>query len=100
MLRLELVLRLLYKHDFMKIYSAKSYFQRLLLFIIVISVLFSCVKDKEFPSVENIIKGGKWTIQIGSTAEEVYYQLQILGPEKKFNFQESRYFSYNVLALC
>lgn len=55
--------------------------------LIILSVLFftSCTNDDSFPKIENITKGTKWNLRIGSTPEEVYKQLQELGIEKNFD---------------
>jgi hypothetical protein len=45
---------------------------------------FSCIKDDNAAKVENITKGSKWNIRIGSSYSEVYSQLQQLGNEKQF----------------
>lgn len=45
----------------------------------------SCVNDDTFPKTENITKGTKWTLQIGSNPTEVYSQLQELGLQKNFS---------------
>lgn len=55
----------------------------LLLFTVLFSL--SCVNDDDFPQIENITKGGKWTLKIGSTYSQVYEQLQELNVERKFN---------------
>ncbi len=48
-------------------------------------IVFSCLDDDEFPKIENITKGEKWTLKIGSTPIEVYQQLQALDEEKDFH---------------
>ena len=55
------------------------------LFLIVSASLFliSCSIGDDFPRIENIRKGNKWTLRIGSTPAEVYAQLQELNKEKK-----------------
>lgn len=58
-------------------------FAFLLLFPMLL--IAGCIKDDSFPQVENITKGEKWTIKIGSTSEEVFSQLQSLNEEKNFN---------------
>ena len=55
----------------------------LLLFIALLA--FSCMNEDDFPQIETITKGKKWTIKIGSTHHEVYQQLQELNIEKQFN---------------
>lgn len=45
----------------------------------------SCTNDDTFPKTENITKGKKWNLQIGSTPAEIYSQLQELGIEKDFD---------------
>lgn len=47
-------------------------------------LLFSCSNDDAFPKVENITKGQKWTLKIGSSPSDVYQQLQELSAEKHF----------------
>lgn len=59
--------------------------KKLSLLIPVMLFLASCMKDNSFPRIENITKGSKWTLKIGSSPEEVYGQLQLLGKEKNFN---------------
>ena len=59
--------------------------KKLLLFVVPALFLFSsCIHNDMFPQVENTTGGEKWTLRIGSSPEEVYYQLQELGPEKEF----------------
>lgn len=55
------------------------------LFFIVSASLFliSCNMGDDLPRIENIRKGNKWTLRIGSTPAEVYTQLQELNKEKK-----------------
>jgi hypothetical protein len=55
--------------------------------VLVLSALFfvSCVNDDSFPKTENITKGTKWNLRIGSSPMEVYKQLQDLGIEKNFD---------------
>lgn len=55
----------------------------LLLFTGILS--FSCMNDDDFPQIENITKGKKWTLEIGTSPSEVYKQLQELSEEKKIN---------------
>uniref|UniRef100_UPI0040486773 hypothetical protein n=1 Tax=Mariniflexile sp. TaxID=1979402 RepID=UPI0040486773 len=55
----------------------------LLLFIALFT--FSCMNEDDFPQIENITKGEKWTLKIGSTYSQVYEQLQELNVERKFN---------------
>ncbi|WP_447641236.1 MULTISPECIES: hypothetical protein [Chitinophagaceae] len=57
--------------------------KRTLFLIATTLFLFSCVKNANFPKEENITKGSKWNIQIGSTPETVYTQLQQLDKDKK-----------------
>ena len=59
--------------------------KRVILFIFPVLFLFSCEQEDNFPKVENITSGVKWTLQIGSTPAEVYSQLTNLGIEKKFD---------------
>ncbi|MFD2788803.1 hypothetical protein [Arenibacter sp. H213] len=47
--------------------------------------LFSCIKDDSFPQIENITKGKKWTLEIGSSPLEVYKQLQKISVEKNIH---------------
>ena len=58
------------------------------LFIILFSS--SCTND-DSTQIENITKGEKWTLKIGSTTSEVYNQLQELSVEKNFNTVELIY---------
>ena len=44
--------------------------------ILLTLALFSCLQDDDLPTVENITRGSKWGIQIGSTHAEVFSQLQ------------------------
>lgn len=55
------------------------------LFFTSLLFLSSCLNDDDFPRIENITKGKKWTIKIGSNASQVYEQLQELNLEKQFN---------------
>lgn len=57
------------------------------LILITVAMLFaiSCEIDDAYPQIENITRGGKWTLQIGSSPIEVYSQLQELGLEKNFD---------------
>jgi hypothetical protein len=57
------------------------------LFTLVLPLLWgvSCNKNNDFPRVETITKGSKWTLKIGSTPEEVYEQLQVLHKEDGFD---------------
>jgi hypothetical protein len=48
-----------------------------------ILVLFSCTQE-QFPKVENITTGSKWTLQIGSSPTVVFEQLQELSKDKNF----------------
>ena len=57
-----------------------------IIFLILPVLLFvSCEKDDAFPGVENITKGQKWTLEIGSPPNDVYGQLQRLGSDKNFD---------------
>lgn len=47
--------------------------------------LVSCFDQKETLGVTDIVKGQQWNLKIGSSPEEVYYQLQELGEEKGFD---------------
>lgn len=46
-------------------------------------LLSSCNLNSDFSRIENIKKGSKWTLKIGSTPAEVYSQLQELNKKKK-----------------
>src|SRR5665647_38286 len=59
--------------------------KRIILLIFPVLFLFSCVREDNFPQIENITSGKKWTLQIGSSPVEVYSQLHKLGMEKKFD---------------
>lgn len=59
--------------------------KRIILLIFPVLFLFSCELEDNFPQIENITNGGKWTLQIGSSPIEVYSQLHQLGIEKKFD---------------
>lgn len=59
--------------------------KRIILLILPVLFLFSCERGDNFPQIENITSGGKWTLQIGSSPIEVYSQLLNLGTEKKFD---------------
>lgn len=59
--------------------------KKILPIVLPVVLLFSCLEGDDLPRVEDITKGGKWTLRIGSPAEEVYAQLQALGLEKEFN---------------
>lgn len=56
-----------------------------IILIFAVLFLFSCELGNNYPQIENITNGGKWTLQIGSPPEEVYSQLHKLGAEKKFD---------------
>lgn len=56
-----------------------------ILFLMTIAMLFSCSNDDNFPQIENIENGKKWTLEIGSSLIDVYAQLQELSLEKNFN---------------
>lgn len=57
-----------------------------IIFLILPVLLFvSCEKDDFLPGVENITKGQKWTLEIGSSPNDVYGQLQSLGLDKNFD---------------
>ena len=45
----------------------------------------SCLKNNDSSHTENITKGSKWTLTIGSSPADVYSQLQALGQEKSFS---------------
>lgn len=52
--------------------------------VIGVALLFSsCLKDKNDTKTETITEGGKWGIQIGSTAAEAYLALQQFDAEKE-----------------
>ncbi len=55
------------------------------LLLVIIGLFSACENDEEFPKIENITKGEKWTLKIGSTPTEVYQQLQALDEEKNFH---------------
>lgn len=55
------------------------------LFFTILFFLFSCSNDNTFPQIENISKGEKWTLEIGSSTSQVYEQLQEMNIEKEFN---------------
>ena len=57
----------------------------LLLLSLITFCLLSCLKDNSSVHNENITKGSKWTLTIGSSPAEVYSQLQTLGLEKNFS---------------
>lgn len=59
--------------------------KRIILLIFPVLFLFSCELENNYPQIENITNGGKWTLQIGSSPIEVYSQLHQLGIEKKFD---------------
>ncbi len=59
--------------------------QRVVFLVFTVLFLSSCEQENNFPRIENITSGEKWTLQIGSSPEEVYSQLFILGTEKKFD---------------
>lgn len=59
--------------------------KKIVLILFTALVSLSCMNDDNFPKTENITKGQKWTIKIGSTHAEVYQQLQELNIEKQFN---------------
>lgn len=55
--------------------------------LLIVGILFlaSCMKDNDFPRIENITKGNKWNLEIGSSQEKIYSRLQQLGKEKNFD---------------
>jgi len=55
-----------------------------IILLLIPVLLLSCKKDDGSPKVENITKGSKWNLKIGSSYAQVYTQLQQLGTEKKF----------------
>ncbi|MET3981809.1 hypothetical protein ABIB62_004425 [Mucilaginibacter sp. UYP25] len=57
-----------------------------IILILLSIVLLSCKKDDNFPRTEIISSGSKWNIQIGSSASDVYKQIQQLGTEKHFSY--------------
>jgi len=59
--------------------------KKLILLIALILFLYSCNTDDDFPNIETITSGTKWTLKIGSSPLEVYGQLQELGLEKNFD---------------
>jgi hypothetical protein len=59
--------------------------KRVSLLVFTVLFFFSCEQEGNFPKIENITSGVKWTLQIGSTPSEVYSQLNKLGIEKKFD---------------
>lgn len=59
--------------------------KKISLLLLLALFLFSCKKDDQFPSVETITHGHKWSLQIGSPPSEVYEQLRELGQEKGFS---------------
>lgn len=58
---------------------------KLLFFIPILLLLFSCKKENNVSRTETITNGSKWGLQIGSSASAVYAQLQQLGIEKGFS---------------
>lgn len=64
--------------------------KKILIFIGLLGFI-SCLKDPNdgvIRETEIITDGKKWTLQIGSTYEEVFAQLQTLGNEKNFSSVE------------
>lgn len=59
--------------------------KKIALLFLPILLFISCTNDESFPKIENITKGTKWTLRIGSDPAEVYSQLQELGLQKEFN---------------
>lgn len=59
--------------------------RKIILLILPLLLLLSCENVDSFPKTENITRGTKWTLQIGSTHTEVYSQLQELGVDKNFD---------------
>lgn len=57
----------------------------LLLLSVIAFCFFSCMKDNDPFHTENITKGSKWTLTIGSSPAQVYSQLQTLGLERNFS---------------
>lgn len=53
--------------------------------ILLMCLFSSCLKSENGIDVENITKGEKWGVRIGSSAEEVFARLQQLGNENGFS---------------
>lgn len=62
----------------------KTIFTTCAILLLSLVLLQSCSKEDNFPRTETITNGSKWGLQIGSSALEVYTQLQQLGVEKGF----------------
>lgn len=59
--------------------------KKLFLLIIPAILLFSCKKDNTLPRTENTTSGSKWGIRIGSSAADVYTQLQASAKQNGFD---------------
>lgn len=58
---------------------------KLLVFIPILFLLFSCKKENNLPRTKTITSGNKWGLQIGSSPLDVYTRLRQLGKEKGFD---------------
>ena len=61
--------------------------RRYLLLILLPTLLLSCLREDPLvgPVTTEVTKGSRWNLRIGSTPEEVYADLQVLGIEKSIH---------------
>ena len=55
------------------------------MWLLPLLMLWSCSKRDDSPRVTAITQGSKWTLQIGSSPEETYRQLQALQEDRNFD---------------
>ncbi|HEK20458.1 MAG TPA: hypothetical protein ENO28_08420 [Bacteroidetes bacterium] len=58
--------------------------KKLFLLLIPAVLLFACKKDNTLPRTETTTSGSKWGIRIGSSASDVYTQLQVSAKQNNF----------------
>jgi hypothetical protein len=58
--------------------------KKILVFLFPLLWLCACTKNNSSPGIDTVTSGSKWNLVIGSSPENVYAQLQVLGTEKKF----------------
>lgn len=60
--------------------------KKLFLLLIPAVLLFACKKDNTLPRTETTTSGSKWGIRIGSSAADVYAQLQVSSKQNNFEY--------------
>jgi len=58
---------------------------QLIMMSILVCFFTACLKDDNSVKIEQVKKGEKWGIRIGSTPEQVYQQIQQAGSQKNFD---------------